>query len=159
MAETSKKHFEGQVEQLNRQLHGNEEKLAVYERRSIGAAAGPASADDGLSRDQQLEAEIAELRQVYFSIYLEATLRPPSSSALKVAEVDLATARSHVQQFKDISQANETALATLTSTYEEYKMTTDAQLTSREVRVVDFLLPSRTHCLYRRTTKLSRPNW
>ncbi|GJE88476.1 hypothetical protein PsYK624_045590 [Phanerochaete sordida] len=113
-AETSKKHLEDQVEQLNRQLRGNEEKLAVYERRAPGVPAS-SSQDDNLSREQQLEAEVADLR-----------------SALKVAEVDLAAARSHVQQFQDISQANETALATLTSTYDEYKASTEAQLAQRE---------------------------
>jgi nucleoprotein TPR len=49
-------------------------------------------------------------------------------------EVDLASARGHVQQFKDISQASETALATLTATYDEYKASTESQLAQREVR-------------------------
>lgn len=115
-AETSKKHLEDQVEQLNRQLRGNEEKLAVYERRAPGAPITPSSANESLNREQQLEVEVADLR-----------------SALKIAEVDLATARSHVQQFQDISQANEAALATLTATYDEYKASTETQLTQREV--------------------------
>lgn len=54
-------------------------------------------------------------------------------SALKVAQVDLATARSHVQQFQEISQANETALATLNATHDEYKMSTEAELTRHQV--------------------------
>jgi nucleoprotein TPR len=54
-------------------------------------------------------------------------------SALKVAEVDLATARSHVQQFREISQANEAALKSLDATYEEYKTSTEAQITRHEV--------------------------
>ena len=56
-----------------------------------------------------------------------------SSSALKVAQVDLAAARSHVAQFQEISQANEAALASLNQTYDEYRATTEAQLTLREV--------------------------
>jgi hypothetical protein len=52
------------------------------------------------------------------------------SASLKVAEVDLATARNHIQQFKEISQANEEALASLNTTYDEYKSTTEAQLTT-----------------------------
>jgi nucleoprotein TPR len=51
-----------------------------------------------------------------------------SSASLKVAELDLAAARSHVQQFKEISQASEEALASLNATYDEYKSTTEAQL-------------------------------
>jgi nucleoprotein TPR len=55
-------------------------------------------------------------------------------STLKVTEVDLATARSHVQQFKEISQANEEALSDLKSTYDDYKTSTEAQLVRHEVR-------------------------
>ena len=52
------------------------------------------------------------------------------SASLKVAELDLAAARSHVQQFKEISQANEEALASLNATYDEYKSTTESQLSA-----------------------------
>jgi hypothetical protein len=61
-AQTSKDHLEVRVEELTRQLQGNEEKLAVYERRPTivnGIAQNP---DQDMSRDQQLEAEVAELR-------------------------------------------------------------------------------------------------
>ncbi len=54
-------------------------------------------------------------------------------SQLKVAEVDLAAARSHVQQFQDISQASEAALVALSSTYDEYKASTEAQIAKHEV--------------------------
>ncbi|KAF5333006.1 hypothetical protein D9758_015176 [Tetrapyrgos nigripes] len=118
MAETSKTHLEERIGDLNKHLQGNEEKLAVYERRpgAIGNA-GPSatSVSQDMSREQQLEAEVAELR-----------------SALKVAELDLATARSHVQQFKEISQANETALSDLNNTFDEYKASTEAQIARLE---------------------------
>ncbi|KAI0667763.1 hypothetical protein C8Q78DRAFT_1052496 [Trametes maxima] len=114
-AETSKKHLEGQVEQLTRQLQGNEEKLAVYERRASGTTGVTSRTDEDLSREQQLEAEVAELR-----------------STLKGAEVDLASARSHVQQFQEISKANEEALATLNATHDEYSVATEAELTRRQ---------------------------
>ena len=61
------------------------------------------------------------------------------SAALKVAEVDLASARSHVQQFQEISQANEEALANLSATHDEYKAATDADLTRRQVCSTHFL--------------------
>ncbi|KAH9992148.1 hypothetical protein BJV77DRAFT_1067895 [Russula vinacea] len=48
----------------------------------------------------------------------------------KVAEVDLAAARNHIQQFKEISQASEEALASLNATHDEYKSTTEAQITA-----------------------------
>lgn len=114
-AETSKKHLEQRVEELNKRLQGNEEKLAVYERRTTAASGPIQSPDHALSREQQLEAEVAELR-----------------STLKVTEVDLATARSHVQQFQEISQASEAALANLNATFDQYKESTEAQFARHE---------------------------
>ncbi|KAF8132213.1 TPR/MLP1/MLP2-like protein-domain-containing protein [Mycena galopus ATCC 62051] len=115
-AETSKTHLEQRVEELSRQLQGNDEKLAVYERRSSSVAGVSQHMDQDLTREQQLEAEVADLR-----------------SSLKVAEVDLATARSHVQQFREISQANEAALKSLDATYDDYKTSTEAQIARHQV--------------------------
>jgi len=42
-----------------------------------------------------------------------------------VAEVDLTTARNHIQQFKEVSQASEEALASFSTMH---KSTTEAQL-------------------------------
>ncbi|KAF9651639.1 hypothetical protein BDM02DRAFT_3184386 [Thelephora ganbajun] len=115
-AETSRKHLEDRVQELTRRLQGNEEKLAVYERRSTtGSSTGPRSTDESLTREQQLEAEVAELR-----------------AALKVAEVDLANARSHVLQFQEISNANEEALISLNATYDEFKASTESQIATYE---------------------------
>ncbi|PCH39913.1 hypothetical protein WOLCODRAFT_88363 [Wolfiporia cocos MD-104 SS10] len=113
-AETSKKHLEDRVDELTRQLRGNEEKLAVYERRASVVNGVAQHTDADMTREQQLEADVAELR-----------------STLKVAQVDLAAARNHVQQFQEISQANETALATLNATYDEYRSSTEAELAKR----------------------------
>ncbi|RPD77586.1 hypothetical protein L226DRAFT_326460 [Lentinus tigrinus ALCF2SS1-7] len=117
-AETSKKHLEERVDQLTRQLQGNEEKLAVYERRAGGTNGVTPRTGEDMSREQQLEAEVAELR-----------------SALKVAQVDLAAARSRVEQFQEISQANEAALASLNTTHDEYQASTEAELTRRQSEI------------------------
>ncbi|KAG2753160.1 hypothetical protein P692DRAFT_20797402 [Suillus brevipes Sb2] len=115
-AETSKVHLQERIDQLTRQLQGNEEKLAVYERRpSIANGAAPTTEQD-LPREQQLEQEVAELR-----------------SALKVAQVDLTAARSHMQQFQEISQANEAALSALNATHDQYKTETEAQISKNEL--------------------------
>jgi nucleoprotein TPR len=64
-AETTKTHVEQRLEELSRKLQGDAEKLAVYERRSLGvngtSATHHASASGG-SREEQLESEVAELR-------------------------------------------------------------------------------------------------
>lgn len=61
-AETSKKHLEERIIELTKQLQGNEEKLAVYERRSSTVSGITQVVDQDMSREQQLEAEVAELR-------------------------------------------------------------------------------------------------
>ncbi|KAK0441608.1 hypothetical protein EV421DRAFT_2082889 [Armillaria borealis] len=112
-AETSKKHLEDRIEDLTRQVHGSEEKLAVYERRSGTLSASRGNQD--MSKEQQLEAEVAELR-----------------AELKVAKVDLQAAREQRQQFESISQAAEAALESLQSTHEQYTTSTEAQFTRLE---------------------------
>jgi hypothetical protein len=64
-AETSKTHLEQRVEELSRKQQGDAERLAVYERRpsAINGATHHVGADSG-SREQQLEAEVADLRYV-----------------------------------------------------------------------------------------------
>jgi nucleoprotein TPR len=64
--------LEEKVEGLTRQLKGNEEKLSVYERRP-GSDGFTQIVDQGASREQQLEAEVAELRFVYLIVILELT--------------------------------------------------------------------------------------
>jgi nucleoprotein TPR len=52
---------------------------------------------------------------------------------LKVTEVDLANAKEHVQQYQEISKANEEALSNLSSTFDEYKASTEAQVARHDV--------------------------
>lgn len=61
-AETSKQHLEERIQDFHRQLQGNDEKLAVYERRSTTVNGVVHHAPAGLNREEQLEAEVAELR-------------------------------------------------------------------------------------------------
>ncbi len=54
-------------------------------------------------------------------------------SALKIAEVDLTSARSHKDQFQEISQASEAALVALNATFDEYKASSEASIARYEV--------------------------
>ncbi|KIJ62559.1 hypothetical protein HYDPIDRAFT_93869 [Hydnomerulius pinastri MD-312] len=137
-AETSKKHLQERVEELTRQVQGNEEKLAVYERRPSATNTAAPAPDPDMSREQQLEQEVAELR-----------------SALKVAQVDLAAARSHMQQFQEISQANEAALSALNATHDQYKTDAEAQIARHglEYKSLEEKLRSVEQDLQQSTTK------
>ncbi|KAG9002479.1 hypothetical protein FRB94_003839 [Tulasnella sp. JGI-2019a] len=109
VAQTNEKHLTARVEDLVRTLEGLNEKLGVYERRPSTVNGAGGSRD--ISSAEELQKEVAELR-----------------SALKTAEIDLETAQGHVAQFQNISSTSEQALADLQATYDEYKLTTDAEL-------------------------------
>ncbi|KAK7440591.1 Protein mlp1 [Stygiomarasmius scandens] len=53
-------------------------------------------------------------------------------SKLKATELDPNTSRSRVEQFKEISQANETALGGLNATFDESESAIDAQIARLE---------------------------
>jgi nucleoprotein TPR len=64
-AETTKTHVSQRLEELSHKLQGDAEKLAVYERRSLGVNGTSVThhtSTSGGSREEQLEAEVAELR-------------------------------------------------------------------------------------------------
>lgn len=130
-AQTSRKHLEEKVEDLIRQLKGNEEKLVVYERRP-GSVNVSRPVEQDVSLEQQLEAEVAELRYESTTRFW-ATIHRFHRSALKVAEVDLIAARSHKDQFQEISQASEAALVALNATFDEYKVSSEASISRYEV--------------------------
>ena len=121
------------MEELSRKQQGDAERLAVYERRPSAVGGANHVSAEGGSREQQLEAEVADLRYNACDASLCNVLTLIASASLKVAEVDLAAARNHIQQFKEISQASEEALASLNTTHDEYKSTTEAQLTASYV--------------------------
>ncbi|KZV92725.1 hypothetical protein EXIGLDRAFT_836242 [Exidia glandulosa HHB12029] len=116
-AQTSQTHLQERVDDLSKQLQGSQERLSVYERRP-SAVNGAIGSMTGLSQEQQLEAEVAELR-----------------GQLKIAEVDLETARANVEQFREISSASEAALEQVSNTYEQYKAQTEKELADRTATV------------------------
>ena len=71
-AETSRKHLQERVDELVKQVQTSEEKLAVYERRTTtitaSGSAQSASATEG-TNEEQLRAEVAELRCVFCKIF------------------------------------------------------------------------------------------
>jgi len=86
-AETSKAHLQECVDQLTHQLQGNEEKLAMYERRTAGISGAAPAVEQDLPREQQLKQEVAELQLVSKDCLWCSTKQIDVRSALKVAQV------------------------------------------------------------------------
>lgn len=121
VAKTSQEHLQARADDLAKQVDAKEEKLAVYEKRTTSS--GATSAGQTLSREQQLEIELADLR-----------------GELRTAQVEIEQANAHVEQYKAIAQANEEALAQLQSTYDEYKLSTDSSIAAKDVSILARML-------------------
>ncbi|KAG8753074.1 hypothetical protein FRC12_011679, partial [Ceratobasidium sp. 428] len=113
VAENSRMHLQERVEILLKEAQSLREKLAVYEGRAPGAPM-----PEGLSREQQLEIELGDVR-----------------AALKIAEMDTASAREHVEQFKAISEASEQALREHMETWDTYKEEQEALIARKDADI------------------------
>ncbi|KAG8682421.1 hypothetical protein FRC09_016785, partial [Ceratobasidium sp. 395] len=113
VAENSRMHLQERVESLLKEAQSLREKLAVYEGRAPGAPM-----PEGLSREQQLEIELGDVR-----------------AALKIAEMDIASAREHVEQFKAISEASEQALREHMETWDTYKEEQEALIARKDADI------------------------
>ncbi|CAE6443155.1 unnamed protein product [Rhizoctonia solani] len=113
VAENSRAHLQQRVDGLVKETRSLREKLAVYEGRAPGAPM-----PEGLNREQQLEIELGDVR-----------------AALKVAELDLASAREHVEQFKAISEASEQALREHMETWDTFKEEQEALVARKDADI------------------------
>ncbi|KAG9102295.1 hypothetical protein FRC06_002140 [Ceratobasidium sp. 370] len=113
VAENSRMHLQERVDGLVKEAQSLREKLAVYEGRASGAPM-----PEGLSREQQLEIELGDVR-----------------ASLKIAEMDLASAREHVEQFKAISEASEQALREHMETWDAYKEEQEALIARKDADI------------------------
>ncbi|CAE6455240.1 unnamed protein product [Rhizoctonia solani] len=113
VAENSRVHLQERVDGLVKETQSLREKLAVYEGRASGAPM-----PEGLNREQQLEIELGDVR-----------------AALKIAELDLASAREHVEQFKAISEASEQALREHMETWDSFKEEHEALIARKDADI------------------------
>ncbi|CAE6423645.1 unnamed protein product [Rhizoctonia solani] len=113
VAENSRAHLQQRVDGLVKEAQSLREKLAVYEGRAPGAPI-----PEGLNREQQLEIELGDVR-----------------AALKIAELDLASTREHVEQFKAISEASEQALREHMETWDTFKEEQEALIARKDADV------------------------
>ncbi|KAK4703148.1 nucleoprotein TPR, partial [Phenoliferia sp. Uapishka_3] len=133
VAKTSKEHIDQRVSDLMRQLAAKEEKLSVYEGR------GSASDNPERTREEQLEASVAELR-----------------TELRAAKGALERANANVQQFQAIAETEGESLRDLTKTYDEYKASTDQLIAEKDVEING--LRERLHSLTTDSTAASVQN-
>lgn len=133
MAKTSQEHLEHRVADLVLQVTSREEKLAVYEGRSIAA---DGTLDPTLSRDQQLEVEVVSLK-----------------NELRTLQTKLDQATANVEQYQSISLTQGESLSEIHATYDAYRVSTDGALAEKESEING--LRERLHSL---TTEITTAN-
>lgn len=122
VAQTKQEHLEARVKELSGQITMKEDRLNVYERYKVSNTSTGESSGEGdgtqastLSQQQKLEIENAQLKR-----------------DLIAAKEETAKAKQNVEEFKVIAQNAETALASLTSTHDEYKSVQEADLAQKQ---------------------------
>ncbi|SPO21807.1 uncharacterized protein UTRI_01299_B [Ustilago trichophora] len=121
IARTSADHTQLRVEDLTRQLESTKEKLGIYERRDQLArdpVSFRAQADVELSREEQLEIELADLKAGRAAAQLEVR-----KSKLEVEKATAAVAE------------KDAALSALTQEHEQLKSATSSELAAKVAEI------------------------
>ncbi|KAG5440302.1 hypothetical protein PCANB_001872 [Pneumocystis canis] len=113
IAQTSQQNLQSKVDELSILLKSTEEKLLVYQKGTFKT-----SENTSLSKEQQLEIEITNLK-----------------SSLDIAKSEATQAKKHADQMKLISLAAEEALQDMNNTHDEYKTVVEKSLLSKENQI------------------------
>ncbi|BFZ60532.1 Protein mlp1 [Saitoella coloradoensis] len=113
-ARTSQNHLNARVEELTISLKAAEEKFALTQRSRT------TEGGEDVSREQQLDMELSELR-----------------ASLNAAKAEAAQAKTHMDELKAIANAAEEALQTMNETHDQYKNSTDNQIQQRDTELAN----------------------
>lgn len=117
-AESSSLRAEQRVKELETTAEQLRQKIQEYEARRAALDARTDLTDEQTRRRKELELEVEEAK-----------------GQLAAKDEELKAQLEHVKEFKEISAANEKALADLNSTFETYKTETEAKLTEARERI------------------------
>ncbi|SPO43545.1 uncharacterized protein PSANT_01230 [Moesziomyces antarcticus] len=142
IARTSADHTQLRVEDITRQLEATKEKLAVYERRdqlSRDPVAFRAQPDVELSREEQLEIELADLKagRAAAQVEVRKSKLEVEQAAAAVAEKDaaLTSLRSEHEQLKGSSTSEIAAKVTEIQTLQQQVAGTSSQLSEAQTQL------------------------
>ncbi|ORX83254.1 hypothetical protein K493DRAFT_361138 [Basidiobolus meristosporus CBS 931.73] len=111
VAETSMRHLNDRISELNKQLREAENMVTLYQQKEER---------EPISTGERLRQEIARLK-----------------TELATATAESAQLRQQAEQYKLMSQSNEDALSEINQTYDEYKTTTDKIIEVNEMELAD----------------------
>ena len=126
-ANTTKEHLTARIDEMGIELRSAEERVNVLqqspESRPVASKdASQTSAGDeedpGLSKEQQLAVQAAELRR-----------------DLNLKESELENVKAQIEQYKAISQASEEELISLNETHDMYRQETDKLVEDKNLRI------------------------
>lgn len=114
---TSRDHLQARVDELNVELRAAEERLEVYTKPPAPAEN---SAEDAMSKEQELTLEVSELKR-----------------ELEHTKSELDRANEQIDVYKNISQSAEERLQELGETNDQYREETDASIAEKDAKVKD----------------------
>lgn len=119
-AKTSRDHLQARVDEMTVELRSAEERIEVLTRPAEPTTDANASEETSLTKEQELEVEVSELRR---------------DLELKVSELE--RANEQVEVYKAISQSSEERLQELSETNEQYREDTEAALAEKDSKIKD----------------------
>ena len=119
VANITKDHLSGKVEELTIQLRSAEERVSVLQPTPASRPQAAADGEDsGLDKEQELAVQVSELKR-----------------DLGLTKAELESAKGQVEQYKAISNASEEELRSLNETQELYKQETDKLIEDRNAKI------------------------
>lgn len=119
-AKTSRDHLQARVDEMTVELRSAEERLEVLTRPAEPSADASATDETSVTKEQELEVEISELKR---------------DLELKTSELE--RANEQVEVYKNISQSSEERLQELGETNEQYREETEAALAEKDSKIKD----------------------
>ncbi|KAK5053321.1 hypothetical protein LTR84_002295 [Exophiala bonariae] len=119
-AKTSRDHLQARVDEMTVELRSAEERLEVFTRPAEPSVDVNATDEASLTKQQELEVEISELKR---------------DLELKISELE--RANEQVEVYKSISQSSEERLQELGDTNEQYREETEAALAEKDAKIKD----------------------
>jgi len=120
IAKTSRDHLQAKVDELTVNLRSTEERIEVLTRPAEPAQSTSTADEDALTRQQELEVEVSELKR-----------------DLDLTTSELGRSNEQIEVYKDISLSSEERLRDLTQTNGDYREETDAALAEKDDIIKD----------------------
>ncbi|KAI9758845.1 MAG: hypothetical protein M4579_002791 [Chaenotheca gracillima] len=127
-AKTTRDHLQARVDELSIELKSAEERVTALQPRPTPRGSAPAAeetadeetAEDGISREQELAVEASELRR-----------------DLELAKAELENSKKDIEKYQEIAQSSEEELQNMNDSHDQYREEMDRALEEKDAKIKD----------------------